>query len=153
MHASAEPVAFVDRAMGTISQDVSRDIGDFVVKRRDGLIAYQLAVVVDDADQGVTDVVRGADLLWSTPRQILLQRALGYSTPRYLHFPVVTDPSGEKLSKQTGAGPVDATQAPSLLAAALEFLGQPTVEPGDPAAMMAQAARQYVTRPRQGRGL
>jgi len=147
MQAAAEPVTFLDRAMGTISQDVSRDIGDFVVKRRDGLFAYQLAVVVDDAEQGVTDVVRGADLLWSTPRQILLQRALGYPTPRYLHFPVVTDAAGEKLSKQTGAEAVDRTQASGLLAAALAFLGQPVVESGDPAAMLAQAARQYVTRP------
>ena len=147
MRAPSEPVTFLDRAMGTISQDVSRDIGDFVVKRRDGLFAYQLAVVVDDAAQGVTDVVRGADLLWSTPRQLLLQRALGYPTPRYLHFPVVTDAAGEKLSKQTAAEPVERARAPELLAAALAFLGQPTVTPADPAAMLAQAARQYVTKP------
>jgi glutamyl-Q tRNA(Asp) synthetase len=80
-------VEFIDRVQGRIAQDVPRAIGDFVLKRRDSLHAYQLAVVVDDAEQRVTDVVRGADLLQSTPRQILLQRALGYPTPRYLHFP------------------------------------------------------------------
>lgn len=153
MIAPVEPVTFLDRAMGTISQDVSRDIGDFVVRRRDGLFAYQLAVVVDDADQGITDVVRGADLLWSTPRQILLQRALGYPTPRYLHFPVVTNASGEKLSKQTGAEAIDVSQAPALLRAALDFAGVQAVEPGDPAAMLAQATREIVTRARGDRGL
>src|SRR5258708_27415858 len=80
------PVAFDDRVQGRISQDIAREIGDFVLKRRDALHAYQLAAVVDDAAQGVTDVVRGADLLQSTPRQIVLQRALGLATPRYLHF-------------------------------------------------------------------
>jgi glutamyl-Q tRNA(Asp) synthetase len=153
MIAASSPVGFVDRAMGAVSQQVSRDIGDFVVKRRDGLFAYQLAVVVDDQEQGVTDVVRGADLLWSTPRQILLQRALGHGTPRYLHFPVVTTESGEKLSKQTGAPAVDPGEAPALLGRALAFLGQPPVEPGRPGAMLAQAVRQFVTRPQAGRGL
>jgi glutamyl-Q tRNA(Asp) synthetase len=132
---------------------VAQDIGDFVVKRRDGLFAYQLAVVADDAEQGVTDVVRGADLLWSTPRQVLLQRALAHSTPRYLHFPVVTNAAGEKLSKQTGAEGVDRAQAPALLAHALDFLGQPPVEAGPPDSMLAQALRQFVTRPEQPRGL
>jgi glutamyl-Q tRNA(Asp) synthetase len=147
MVAAQAPVTFVDRAMGTISQRVCRDIGDFVVKRRDGLFAYQLAVVVDDADQGITDVVRGADLLWSTPRQILLQRALGLDTPRYLHFPVVTNAAGEKLSKQTGAQAVDPAQASGLLAHALEFLGQPAAEPGPPGEMLEAARRRFVTRP------
>jgi glutamyl-Q tRNA(Asp) synthetase len=144
--APSEPVTFIDRSMGTVSQSVARDIGDFVVKRRDGLFAYQLAVVVDDALQGVTDVVRGADLLWSTPRQILLQRALGFATPRYLHFPVVTTAAGEKLSKQTGAEPVDPADAVALLRHALAFLGQPPAEGGTPAQVLAQAARQFVTR-------
>jgi glutamyl-Q tRNA(Asp) synthetase len=153
MIAAEQPVTFLDRAMGAVSQSVARDIGDFVVKRRDGLHAYQLAVVVDDAEQGVTDVVRGADLLWSTPRQILLQRALGFPTPRYLHFPVVTDASGEKLSKQTGAEAIDASDAPALLHAALSFLGQPPVEAGSPVDMLRAAAREYVTRRSNPRSL
>jgi glutamyl-Q tRNA(Asp) synthetase len=124
---------------------VARDIGDFVTKRRDGLHAYQLAVVVDDAEQGVTDVVRGADLLWSTPRQILLQRALGFPTPRYLHFPVVTNAAGEKLSKQTGAEAIRTADARVLLRQALQFLGQPPAEGDSPADILGAAARQFVT--------
>jgi len=119
------PMTFEDRVQGPIAQDVARDIGDFVLKRRDGLHAYQLAVVVDDAEQRVSDVVRGADLLWSTPRQVALQRALGYATPRYLHVPVATNERGEKLSKQTLARAVDAGRAAQALRAALAFLGQP----------------------------
>ena len=118
-------IQFDDRVQGRVSQDLAGAIGDFVLKRRDALHAYQLAVVVDDADQGITDVVRGADLLHSTPRQILLQRMLGFPTPRYLHFPVATNHRGEKLSKQTLASPVDARHAGALLVAALGFLGQP----------------------------
>jgi glutamyl-Q tRNA(Asp) synthetase len=146
MIASKEPVAFPDRTVGAVSQNVARDIGDFVVKRRDGLHAYQLAVVVDDAEQGVTDVVRGADLLLSTPRQILLQRALGYPTPRYRHFPVVTNAAGEKLSKQTGASPIDPASGPELLRQALGFLGQPVPKSGDAKEILAAAAREYVTK-------
>ena len=103
MRTHAEPVAFDDRVQGPQHQVIERDVGDFVLYRADGLFAYQFAVVVDDADQGVTDVVRGADLLDSTPRQIYLQRLLGLPTPRYLHVPVAVDAAGEKLSKQTGA--------------------------------------------------
>lgn len=153
MIAPSQPVAFLDRAIGTVSQDVARDIGDFVVKRRDGLHAYQLAVVVDDALQGITDVVRGADLLWSTPRQILLQRALGFPTPRYLHFPVVTNEAGEKLSKQTGAEPIDPRDAPAILNDALAFLGRPPVEVSTPQRMLAQAAREFVTNQAPGPGI
>jgi len=96
-------VAFHDRWAGPVSQDLAAAVGDFVVRRADGFWAYQLAVVVDDAAQGVTDIVRGADLLDSTPRQLYLQRLLGIRHPGYLHVPVVNNASGEKLSKQTGA--------------------------------------------------
>jgi glutamyl-Q tRNA(Asp) synthetase len=133
------PIAFEDRVQGPIAQSVARDIGDFVLKRRDGLHAYQLAVVVDDAEQRITDVVRGADLLWSTPRQIALQRALGFPTPRYLHVPVATNAQGEKLSKQTLARAVRAERAAQTLRRALEFLGQPTAA-GDSAAEVLGAA-------------
>lgn len=98
---------------------------DFTVLRADGIFAYQLAVVVDDAYQQITDVVRGADLLDSTPRQIHLQELLGLPTPRYVHVPVVTNEKGEKLSKQTLAPPLNITAAPELLLGALHFLGQP----------------------------
>jgi glutamyl-Q tRNA(Asp) synthetase len=114
-----EIIRFADRVQGEIAQSVEREVGDFVVRRADGLFSYQLAVVVDDAAQGVTDVVRGADLLDSTARQIHLQRLLGFPTPRYLHVPVAVNAAGEKLSKQTrapDAGPAD-------LPAALRFLG------------------------------
>jgi glutamyl-Q tRNA(Asp) synthetase len=106
------------------------NVDDFVVLRADGCFAYQLAVVVDDAAQGVTDVVRGADLLDSTPRQIWLQRLLGYPQPRYLHVPVVVDAQGEKLSKQTLAPPLDPDRAEEHLRAALRFLVQPEPPPG-----------------------
>ena len=120
---SREPIAFADRVQGRCEQLLERDVGDFVLYRADGQFAYQLAVVVDDAEQGVTDVVRGADLLDSTPRQIYLQRLLGYTTPRYLHVPVALNASGEKLSKQTAAAPIEADR--HALGRALRFLGQP----------------------------
>ncbi len=128
-----EPIAFVDRVQGRGEQVLERDIGDFVLYRADGLFAYQLAVVLDDAAQGVTDVVRGADLLDSTPRQIYLQRLLDLPTPRYLHVPVALDAAGAKLSKQTGAMPIEAD--PGALRRALAFLGQPQ------AATLAEALR------------
>jgi glutamyl-Q tRNA(Asp) synthetase len=118
-----DAIGFVDRVQGAIVQSLETEVGDFVLRRADGLIAYQLAVVVDDADQEVTDVVRGADLLESTPRQIWLQRLLGYPTPRYLHVPVAVNAAGEKLSKQSGAAPVDDGPHAALLARALAFLG------------------------------
>jgi glutamyl-Q tRNA(Asp) synthetase len=138
-------IAFVDRVQGRRSQVLSRDVGDFVLYRADGQFAYQLAVVADDADQGVTHVVRGADLLGSTARQIFLQRLLGYATPRYLHVPVALNEAGEKLSKQTGAQALDLSEPGREIARALAFLGQPC-DPGealrawDPALIPAQAA-------------
>ena len=124
------PIAFADRTYGRFSQNLARDLGDFVVLRADGLFAYQLAVVVDDATQGITDVVRGSDLLDSTPRQILLQRLLGYPTPHYLHVPLVTNEAGEKLSKQTLAPPLIEGREDEDLRAALRFLNQPESPPG-----------------------
>jgi len=115
---------FQDAVQGRVRQDLARDVGDFVLVRADGQFAYQLAVVVDDAAQGITDVVRGADLLDSTPRQIFLQHLLGLPTPRYLHLPVATDAHGEKLSKQTLAQPVDPSRGAEALLDALRFLGQ-----------------------------
>lgn len=121
-----ESITFTDLVQGRIEQNIEKEIGDFVVRRRDGLFAYQLAVVVDDAEQGVTHVVRGADLLDSTARQIYLQRLLDYPTPEYLHVPVAVNGLEQKLSKQTLA-PALATSFPelrSLRTAALGFLGQ-----------------------------
>ncbi len=100
-------IAFDDRWQGTQTQNLATEVGDFVLKRADGEWAYQLAVVVDDADAGITHIVRGADLLDSTARQIYLQQCLGVPTPAYLHVPVVTNEQGEKLSKQTGATALD----------------------------------------------
>jgi len=120
----AVSIAFVDRLQGPLNQDLARDIGDFVVRRADGLFAYQLAVVVDDALQRVTTIVRGADLLASTPRQIFLQQLLGLPTPEYLHVPVAINRAGEKLSKQTHAQPLSDDPVPALLAG-WRFLDQP----------------------------
>jgi len=112
-----------DRRLGAQVQDVSSAVGDFILKRADGCFAYQLAVVVDDADQGITDVVRGADLADNTARQMLLQRALGVATPRYLHTPLVLGANGEKLSKQNGALAVDVGQPLTALNQAAAVLG------------------------------
>ncbi|MBI1195232.1 MAG: tRNA glutamyl-Q(34) synthetase GluQRS [Gammaproteobacteria bacterium] len=116
-------IAFEDRRVGRYGQRLEQEVGDFVVRRADGLFAYQLAVVVDDAWQGVTDVVRGEDLLDNTPRQILLQRLLGFLTPTYLHLPLVRDADGQKLSKQTFAEALDDAQVTGNLFAALHVLG------------------------------
>lgn len=117
------PICFEDRLQGRQCQDLASEVGDFVLERADGSFAYQLAVVVDDADQAITDVVRGADLLGSTARQIWLQRLLGLPEPRYLHVPVAVDAAGRKLSKQTHAPALDAASAVSALPDALAFLG------------------------------
>jgi glutamyl-Q tRNA(Asp) synthetase len=118
------PIGFADRVQGWIEQRVEREVGDFVLLRADGIFSYQLAVVVDDLDQGVTDVVRGADLLDSTARQVHLQRLLGAPAPRYAHVPVAVNAAGEKLSKQTGARPLDLSDPKRELARARRFLGQ-----------------------------
>ena len=124
LHTGGTPVQrWHDRRLRWQQQDVQTEVGDFVLKRADGLWAYQLAVVVDDAAQGVTDVVRGADLSGNTARQILLQHALGLPTPRYLHLPLVRAAGGEKLSKQSGAAEVDLTDPAQALACAARHLG------------------------------
>jgi glutamyl-Q tRNA(Asp) synthetase len=117
-------VSFIDRIQGSVAADVAAESGDFVLKRRDGLFAYQLAVVVDDAEQGVTHVVRGADLLSSTPRQLLLQQSLGLPALAYAHVPLATDEHGVKLSKSAGAGAVDTTRPVEELWRTLRFLRQ-----------------------------
>lgn len=126
-------VCFEDRLQGQYCDAVD----NFVVLRADGYFAYQLAVVIDDAEQGITDIVRGADLLDSTPRQIWLQRLLGLPTPRYLHVPVAVNAAGEKLSKQTLAPAIDARDRAVLLRRALAFLGQTETDSLD------EAARQW----------
>jgi glutamyl-Q tRNA(Asp) synthetase len=124
-------VKFSDALQGYITQHLEKEVGDFVVLRADGLFAYQLAVVVDDDAQGITHVVRGVDLLYSTPRQIYLQRLLGLNTPAHMHLPVAVNAQGEKLSKQTLAQPVERSNSTSTLFDALVFLGQqPPIELG-----------------------
>lgn len=135
-----ELVGFDDRACGSFAQNLAREVGDFVVRRADGLWAYQLAVVVDDAEQRITDVVRGADLLDNTPRQIWLQRALGLPTPRYMHVPVVLSEKGEKLSKQTGAVALDTRRPLAELRRAWQHLGLAAVGADSVDAFLRQAA-------------
>ena len=115
---------FLDRVQGEYRQHLGREVGDFVIRRRDGLYAYQLAVVLDDAWQGITDIVRGADLLDSTPRQLYLQELLGLPQPRYLHIPLITQPDGNKLGKSYRSPPLTEDQATPLLLRALRALGQ-----------------------------
>lgn len=124
MLVDAGEIPFVDGLQGRQRQNLLNEVGDFVVFRADGHFAYQLAVVVDDAAQGITEVVRGSDLLDSTPRQIYLQQVLGVDTPRYLHLPVAVNEVGEKLSKQSHAPPLPLAEPLPLLWQALDFLGQ-----------------------------
>jgi glutamyl-Q tRNA(Asp) synthetase len=136
-------VAFADQLQGHYQQDLAQDIGDFVLWRSDGWPSYQLACVVDDADSGVTEVVRGADLLDSTPRQIHLQRVLGFAQPDYAHLPLVLGADGAKLSKQNLAPALSLQEARKELALALEFLGQPAVQTQNMTEWLARAARQW----------
>ncbi len=128
---SRQKVCFEDALQGTICEDLSRTCGDFVIRRGDGLFAYQLAVVVDDAAQGVTEVVRGCDLLDSTARQLQLQEALGLPRPRYMHLPIALGTGGQKLSKQTGAPALDSQLALANLLHAYRLLRQPPPASGE----------------------
>ncbi len=136
-------VSWQDRRLGAQRQDVAREVGDFVLRRADGCWAYQLAVVVDDAAQGVSDVVRGEDLADNTARQILLQRALGLAAPRYLHTPLVRAADGHKLSKQNGAAPLDLADPLAALRAAAAVLGLPPLPAGTLADWLPQATRAW----------
>ena len=119
-----EPISFDDVLQGRVEQKLESESGDFVIRRRDGLIAYNMAVVVDDADQGITEIVRGIDLMDSTPRHIWLQRQLGFPTPAYVHIPIAINDQGQKLSKLTGAAGIDVSIPAPTLVQALAALGQ-----------------------------
>lgn len=150
----ATRLAFLDRQQGRVACDLQREGGDFVLRRADGVFAYHLAVVVDDAEQGINAVVRGADLLASTPRHLALQAALGYLTPSYRHLPVVLDARGDKLSKQTLAMAIDAQRPLAGLCAAAAFLGLDTRQaPDDLPGFWAWARAAWTaTRPEALRG-
>ena len=137
------PLQWQDRRLGRQQQDVEREVGDFILRRTDGVWAYQLAVVVDDAAQGISDVVRGQDLADNTARQILLQRALGLATPRYLHAPLLLGPNGEKLSKQNGAAPLDLGHPLLALQQAAAVLGLAAAAAGGIADALAGWSRQW----------
>lgn len=141
-----EHISFTDRWLGPQDQHLASEVGDFILKRADGYWAYQIAVVVDDAVQGVTHIVRGADLLDSTARQIYLQRCLGYPTPAYLHVPLLTAPTGEKLSKQNHAAPLDLTRPLEELLQAAGFLGLTISSAGTIQDFMQQASTQWAKR-------
>jgi glutamyl-Q tRNA(Asp) synthetase len=132
-------IDWTDRRLGPQRQDLAREVGDFVLRRADGLWAYQLAVVVDDAAQGITQIVRGEDLADNTARQIALQRALQLPTPVYLHTPLVLAPDGNKLSKQNGAQPLELHDPVAALRAAGEVLGLPRLQAGTPSAWLQHA--------------
>lgn len=136
IESTATSLRWTDRRLGRQCQDVRADVGDFILKRADGPWAYQLAVVVDDAEQGITDIVRGEDLADNTARQILLQQALGLPTPSYLHTPLVLAADGQKLSKQNGAAPLDTSTPEAVkhaLAASANVLGLPATNASTPA--------------------
>lgn len=136
-------IRFDDRIQGASTQQIESEIGDFIVRRGDGIFAYQLAVAVDDHEQGVTDIVRGEDLLLSTPRQIYLQQLLKMHRPAYAHLPLVTNTDGSKLSKSSDAWPVDIKHPVKTLNQALDFLGQQQVRAGSVKEFWPQAIRQW----------
>lgn len=142
-----QQICFQDRLQGRQCSNLQHDLGDFVLKRRDGIISYQLAVVVDDYLQGITHVVRGADLLDNTARQIWLGSLLGYPSLSYMHLPLAMNDQGQKLSKQNLAQALDITQAPKLLQQAILALGQPAVELNQPRIMLQQAVQQWDVNP------
>ncbi|MCG5228345.1 tRNA glutamyl-Q(34) synthetase GluQRS [Acinetobacter pittii] len=138
-----QQICFDDRLQGHHCSNLQHDLGDFVLKRRDGIINYQLAVVVDDYLQGITHVVRGADLLDNTERQIWLGQLLGYPQLSYMHLPLAMNDQGQKLSKQNLAQALDLSKAPELLQKAILALGQPNVDLDQPRAMLKQAVAQW----------
>ena len=140
---SDQNICFQDRLQGQHCSNLITDLGDFVLKRRDGIINYQLAVVVDDYLQGITHVVRGADLLDNTERQIWLGQLLGYPQLEYMHLPLAMNAQGQKLSKQNLAQALDIQYAPELLSQAISALGQPSIEIDQPHKMLAQAITQW----------
>ena len=140
---STQTICFDDLIQGYCCENLSHTTGDFVLKRRDGIISYQLAVVVDDALQGITHVVRGADLLDNTVRQIWLGQCLNVPTLSYCHIPLAMNDQGQKLSKQNLAKPLDLNQVPQLIQQALQALNQPNVDLDTPQIMLAQAVSQW----------
>jgi len=138
-----QDICFEDRLQGLHCSNLQHELGDFVLRRRDGIISYQLAVVVDDYLQGITHVVRGADLLDNTARQIWLGQLLGYPTLNYMHLPLAMNDQGQKLSKQNLAQALDLSQASLLLQQALQVLGQAPVDLDTPARMLVQAVTQW----------
>lgn len=150
LHVPDLGIIFDDGLQGPQCQNVREAVGDFVLRRADGLWSYQLACVVDDAFQGITEVVRGCDLLDSTPRQILLQRLLGLPTPAYLHLPLAVDAQGRKLSKSSDAPATGVTDPRATVAGALCFLGQPVPDAPDVATMLRVAARHFDLRALHG---
>lgn len=134
-----QPICFTDRLQGMVSQSLATTSGDFIIRRRDGIVAYQLAVVIDDIAQGITDIVRGADLLDSTPRQLWLYQLLQQPAPRYLHVPLIMHHDGEKLSKRLGSAPLEARQATATLYRALCIL-----TPTPPASLRTEPVKQQL---------
>lgn len=146
-HVPSGERVFADRFFGEFSQDIEKEVGDFVLKRADGFWAYQLAVVVDDEKQGVTHIVRGADLLDNTPRQIELQKALGYRVPSYLHIPIVLGENGQKLSKQNGAKGLDLQNIDKEIDKAWTHLGFPRFSYGSTKEFLSKATEFWAQSP------